>query len=299
MLFTDPTFLFVFLPVLLALYFLAAAWTTRSMPRGQGNASGANWMLLVGCLFFYADGGGTFTWLIVAATVFNYATARAIDRDLERRKRDRPAPISARPEVLLAVAVTGNVMLLGIFKTANPLTDNMSPLLTAVGARPLAVPALLAPLGLSFFACHAISYLVDVYRRDAVPQRNPVQAALYLLFFPLLIAGPIVRYGEMSAQLVERQVGMAAFAYGVRRFVIGLGKVFLIANTLAVPADAIFGMPASALGAGHAWLGVACFTLQIYFDLSGYADMAIGLGRMVGFRLPENFKRPYAADTLH
>lgn len=186
MLFTDPTFLFVFLPVLLALYFLAAAWTTRSLRSGTGNASGANWMLLVGCLIFYANGGGTFTWLIVAAIVFSYATARTIDRDLERRAREPSAPISARPEVLLAAAVTGNVMLLGIFKTANPLNDDMRPLLTALGERSLAVPALLAPLGLSFFACHAISYLVDVYRRDAVPHRNPVQAALYLLLIVMV-----------------------------------------------------------------------------------------------------------------
>jgi len=298
-LFTNPTFLVVFLPVLLAAYFLAMVRPASRMPSARGNVVGANWILLIGCLLVYVSGGGTFTWVIVASAVFNYAIARIIDLDLKRRERDTHAPITARAELLLAVAVTGNVMLLGIFKTANPLADEMSPVLTVLGTWPFAVPALLVPLGLSFFSCHAISYLVDIYRRDAVMYKNPVQAVLYLLFFPLLIAGPIVRYGEMSAQLVERQVSMAAFAYGVRRFAIGLGKVFLIAHTLAVPADTIFEMPAEVLEIGHAWFGLICFTLQIYFDLSGYTDMAIGLGRMVGFRLPENFRYPYTAGTVH
>ena len=296
--FTDLGFILRFLPILFALYFLSVSFASR-VGRGRRNFGGANMVLLAGSIVFYADAAGTFTWLIITAVVLNYGTAHAIARALRLNAGQPDAPVAATtrprgpagpvPEALLTFGVWGNVMLLGVSKYALP-----PPLLE----RFFAVPQLLVPLGLSFFMCHAISYLVDVYRRDAVLHKNPVQTALYLLFFPLLIAGPIVRYRDMSAQLVHRQVGMAAFAYGVRRFAIGLGKVWLISNTLAVAASAIFAQPAGDLSAASAWLGVACFSLQIYFDLSGYADMAIGLGRMFGFRISENFRWPYGADTL-
>ena len=310
MLFTDSTFLFLFLPTLLALYFLGVSLTTRDSRRDRSrNLSAANGVLLVGSAVSYAAGGGAYSWLIAAAISFNYGIARAIGRAQEARDPDPLTPsdeepphgsaTSTGPETLVAIAVIGNIALLGIFKYANPTSGIFDPTLPALNERPVAVPQLLAPLGLSFVTCHAISYLVDVNRREAVPYKNPVQTALYLLFFPLLIAGPIVRYRDLSAQFTHRRIGMAAFAYGVRRFAIGLGKTLLIANTLAVPSDAIFAMPANELSAAHAWLGITCFTLQIYFDLSGYADMAIGLGRMLGFRLPENFRWPYAADTVH
>ena len=284
MLFTDPTFLLIFLPVLLGLYFLGVSLTRGDAKSGSRDLTWPNWVLLAGGIVFYAYGAGAFTWVIVAAVAFNYGMAHTIDR--------------TREPVLLTIAVAGNVVLLGIFKYAMPIVMEIttpSPL----NGRGLTVPQLLVPLGLSVFALHAISYLMDVYRRDAVPHRNPAQAALYLLFFPVLIAGPIVRYRDLTRQIEHRLVGMAAFAYGVRRFVIGLGKTLLIANTLAVPADVIFALPASELATAHAWLGIICFTLQIYFDLSGYADMAIGISRMLGFRVPDNFHEPYVADTLH
>ena len=125
-----------------------------------------------------------------------------------------------------------------------------------------------------------------------------MHAALYLLLFPQLIAGPIIRYREIADQLARRVVSMDDFAVGVRRFVVGLGKKMLIANIVAVPADRIFALPAAELSPAHAWLGIVCYTLQIYFDFSGYSDMAIGLGRMFGFRFPENFRWPYVADTV-
>jgi alginate O-acetyltransferase complex protein AlgI len=160
------------------------------------------------------------------------------------------------------------------------------------------VPRVLLPIGISFFTFHAISYVVDVYRRDATAQKSPVHAALYLLLFPQLIAGPIIRYRDLADQLARRRVTLDDFAYGVRRFVIGLSKKVLIANLVAVPADRIFAMPLAELSAAHAWLGLVCYTLQIYFDFSGYSDMAIGLGRMFGFRFPENFRWPYVARTV-
>ena len=284
MLFTDPTFLLIFLPVLLGLYFLCVSLTPGRAKSGARDLTWPNWVLLAGGIVFYAYGAGAFAWVIVAAIAFNYGMAHAIDR--------------AREPVLLTIAVAGNVVLLGIFKYAMPIAMEV-PTLSPLNGRGLAVPQLLVPFGLSVFTLHAISYLIDVYRRDAVPHRHPAQAALYLLFFPVLIAGPILHYRDLTRQIEHRLVGMAAFAYGVRRFVIGLGKTVLIANTLAVPADMIFALPAAELATAHAWLGIICFTLQIYFDLSGYSDMAIGIGRMLGFRLPDNFRGPYVADTLH
>src|SRR6185436_7364721 len=176
--------------------------------------------------------------------------------------------------------------------------DNVNALLRMAGAQPIAVPRVLLPIGISFFTFHAISYVVDVHRRDAVAQKGPVEAALYLLLFPQLIAGPIIRYRDIAAQLGRRVVTSADFAYGVKRFVVGLGKKMLVANILAGPADAIFAMPASQLTAGHAWLGVTCYTLQIYFDFSGYSDMAIGLARLFGFRFLENFNYPYVSQSI-
>jgi alginate O-acetyltransferase complex protein AlgI len=166
------------------------------------------------------------------------------------------------------------------------------------GAQPIAVPRVLLPIGISFFTFHAISYVVDVHRRDATAQKSPVHAALYLLLFPQLIAGPIIRYRDIADQLARRLVTVDDFGYGVRRFIIGLAKKVLVANVVAGPADRIFAMPVAELSTGHAWLGLTCYTLQIYFDFSGYSDMAIGLGRMFGFRFPENFRWPYIAESV-
>jgi alginate O-acetyltransferase complex protein AlgI len=295
-LFTEPVFLFLFLPVLLALYF-APNVRLRLGPEASGtgaraareHASYANWLLLVASVVFYASGGGTFTWLMLGSIAFNYWMAIAIDRA-------RDAPTRARR--LLAAAVAVNLVVLGSFKYANFFADNVNTVFRAAGLPVLAVPRVLLPIGISFFTFHAISYVVDVYRRDASAQKSPVHAALYLLLFPQLIAGPIIRYRDIADQLARRRIGLDDFAYGVRRFVIGLGKKVLIANIVAGPADKIFAMPSGQLSAGHAWLAVVCYTLQIYFDFSGYSDMAIGLGRMFGFRFPENFRWPYVADTV-
>ena len=279
MLFTEPTFLFLFLPIVLALYFARLSrWHGR-----YGNA-----VLVIASILFYAKGGGAFTWLMLAAIAFNYAMAIAVDRSRANGHAGR----------LLAVAVGMNLLVLGIFKYTNFFADNINTLFLALQASPVVVPRVLLPIGISFFAFHAISYVVDVYRRDASAQKNPVHAALYLLLFPQLIAGPIIRYRDLADQLARRAVTLDDFACGMRRFVVGLAKKVLIANNLAVPADAIFGLPFDQLSAGHAWLGIVCYSLQIYFDFSGYSDMAIGLGRMFGFRFPENFRFPYVAESI-
>jgi len=273
LLFTEPTFLFLFLPVLLALYFITGS---------REHAAYGNWLLLVASVVFYATGGGSFTWLMLGSIAFNYWMAILVSRDGR----------------WLPFAIAVNLTVLGVFKYANFFADNINALLRMAGGQPIAVPRVLLPIGISFFTFHAISYVVDVHRHDATAQKSPVHAALYLLLFPQLIAGPIIRYRDIADQLARRLVTVGDFGYGVRRFIIGLAKKVLVANVVAGPADRIFAMPVAELSTGHAWLGLTCYTLQIYFDFSGYSDMAIGLGRMFGFRFPENFRWPYIADSV-
>jgi alginate O-acetyltransferase complex protein AlgI len=276
-LFTEPVFLFLFLPILLALY-AACRW----------HAGTANVLLLVASVIFYAKGGGRFTWLMLASMAFNYGMAILVDR----------ARGSGGAERVLAMAVAANLLVLGTFKYAGFVAENVNAVAAWMGRDAIAFPEIVLPIGISFYTFHAISYVVDVYRRDASAQKSPAQAALYLLLFPQLVAGPIVRYRDIADQLAARVLTLDGFALGVRRFVIGLGKKVLIANQIAEVADRVFAMPAAQLTPGHAWLGITCYTLQIYFDFSGYSDMALGLGGMFGFRFPENFRWPYVADTV-
>jgi alginate O-acetyltransferase complex protein AlgI len=274
-LFTEPVFLFIFLPVLLALH--VVPW--------PGYRNG---LLLAASVVFYARGAGEYTWFLAASILLNYWAAIVIDR-----YRDRPAG-----RRLLVLTVAANIAALGVFKYADFAVANLNASLQWLGASPMPLPGVALPIGISFFTFHAVSYVVDVYRRDAAAQKGPVQAALYLLLFPQLIAGPIIRYREIADQLARRRVTTDDMAAGVQRFVVGLGKKMLVANIVAVPVDRIFAMPADQLTAGHAWLAMTCYTVQIYFDFSGYSDMAIGLARMFGFRFPENFRYPYSARSI-
>ena len=279
MLFTEPTFLFLFLPVLLALYFAR-----------RPHAAYANWLLLAASIIFYAKGGGHFTWLVLASIAFNYWMALGVERAMVVSR--------ARARRIVGAAVAINLAVLGVLKYTNFVADNVAALLARDGTAPFALPNILLPIGISFFTFHAISYVVDVFRGNATAQQSPVHAALYMLLFPQLIAGPIIRYKDIADQLARRVVVLDDVARGVERFMIGLGKKVLIANTVAVPADTIFGLPAAQISLGHAWLAIVCYTLQIYFDFSGYSDMAVGLGRMFGFRFPENFRWPYIAQSV-
>jgi alginate O-acetyltransferase complex protein AlgI len=274
-LFTEPTFLFVFLPLVLGIYFVSP---------GQLR----NWILVVASVIFYARGAGNFTALVLGSIAFNYLAALAIAK--------RQGTTAARRVLIGTVAL--NLTVLGLFKYAGFAVGNLNTVMVSLGVQPFAVPEVLLPIGISFFTFHAISYVVDVYRQDATAQKRPLEAALYLLVFPQLIAGPIVRYRQIAAQLTSRVNTTSDFAYGVRRFVIGLSKKMLIANTLAGPADQIFAMAPAEVTAAHAWIAVVCYTLQIYFDFSGYSDMAVGLGRMFGFHFPENFAYPYIASSV-
>jgi alginate O-acetyltransferase complex protein AlgI len=273
--FASPLFLFAFLPIALALYHLA--------PRRMRNAT-----LLGLSLVFY--GWGEREWMIVmlASIAFNWLAALAVDRWRERQ--------NAR--WVLAVVVAVNIAALAYFKYAGFALANVNALLDAAGMRKLDAVEPHLPLGISFFTFHAISYVVDVYRRQSRALRNPLDTALYFALFPQLIAGPIIRYHYIEAQLRERAARLADVARGIERFVTGLAKKVLIANIAARCADQIFSLAPQNLGFGTAWVGVIAYTIQIYFDFSGYSDMAIGLGGMFGFRFPENFNYPYASRSV-
>ncbi len=275
MVFSSPIFLFLFLPITLGVYFV--------LPKRARNI----W-LLAASLVFYGWGEPKFLAVMLASIVCNFLLALWIARLADRR----------HARLVLALAVTVNIGLLVAFKYTDFIVQSLNAGLGALAVPPLTVPAIALPIGISFFTFHALSYVIDVYRGDARALRNPFDMGLYISLFSQLIAGPIIRYHDIAAQLQERSVTRSLFARGVRRFIVGLGKKVLIANTLAVSADLIFTIPGDQLTMGLAWLGVLCYALQIYFDFSGYSDMAIGLGLMFGFRFLENFNYPYISQSL-
>jgi alginate O-acetyltransferase complex protein AlgI len=274
MVFASPIFLFLFLPLVLAAYFV--------LPRRWGNG-----VLLCASLMFYAWGEGAMLLLVLLSVAFNWACGRKIDgADGPARRR------------WLALAIGGNLALLAVFKYANFVVANLNLLFGTFGWGAIALAAITLPLGISFFTFHSISYVIDLFRRNAGAQRRIDSFGLYILLFPQLIAGPIIRYKDIATQLAQRDRHCADFVEGVRRFIIGLGKKVLIANTLGGVADQVFSIAPHELNTPAAWLGIACYTLQIYFDFSGYSDMAIGLMRMFGFRVLENFNYPYIAQSI-
>lgn len=276
MLFSEPVFVFLFLPLLLLGYALT--------PRAARNT-----LLLLASLLFYAWGEGFFVLVMLGSIAFNYLVGLLLEAGRGRRR--------LRPLALL-LGVAGNLALLIVFKYAGFLVTNLNLLLAGLKLPALPVPALHLPIGISFFTFQAMSYVIDVYRNRIPVQKHPLRIALYIALFPQLIAGPIVRYQHIARQLTRRVVTRPGLAEGIRRFILGLGKKMLLANVLAVPVDKIFAIPAHQLTTSVAWLGVVCYALQIYFDFSGYSDMAIGLGRMFGFRFLENFRYPYLARTI-
>jgi alginate O-acetyltransferase complex protein AlgI len=273
MLFTEPTFLFLFLPVVLGIYFCL-------------KVSLRNAWLLVASLMFYYVGEQEWVLVMVGSIAFNYVMGLSFllfEREAWRR-------------MLLTVGVMGNLAPLAYFKYAGFAVSTLHDALGVTVAGGHLSPHL--PLGISFYTFHGLSYMIDVYRRTFRPLRKPEDFALYIVLFPQLIAGPIIRYSKIAAQFSERRVTSARFADGVRRFTLGLGKKMIIANTVAVRADQAFGCRPEELDASTAWIGAICYMVQIYFDFSGYTDMAIGLGKMFGFEFPENFNYPYAATSV-
>jgi len=276
MLFSSPIFIFLFLPVVLTVYLLLPHVKVRNI-----------WLLLMS-LVFYAWGEIGFIFLLLASTAMNYVLGLWVDRSQNITSR----------KLAVTAAVIVNIGLLAFFKYADFAVGTFNSLLDLAGIAPLKAPHLLLPIGISFFTFHALSYVIDIYRRKWKAAADPKDVALYIFFFPQMIAGPILRWSAIGPQLAERVVNFDKFAEGVRRFIGGLAKKVLIANTVAVPADQIFALPANELSSLLAWFGLLCYTLQIYFDFSGYSDMAIGMGKMFGFTFMENFNFPYVSESV-
>jgi alginate O-acetyltransferase complex protein AlgI len=275
MVFSAPLFLFLFLPAALAVHAI--------LPRSLRNL-----FLLAGSLWFYGWGELGYIVVLLGSITFNFFCGLLLERLRAPRARGWG----------ITLAVVGNLSLLGWFKYANFLVANLNVLLEHLHLGKVPLPHAHLPLGISFFTFHALSYVIDVYRKEVRALRSPIDFALYIAFFPQSIAGPIVRYHDLAGQLRERNITHDRWASGVSQFIFGLAKKMLIANTLAGPADAIFALPGAALTCGLAWLGAVCYTLQIYFDFSGYSDMAIGLARMFGFEFKANFDYPYRSRSI-
>jgi alginate O-acetyltransferase complex protein AlgI len=277
MLFTSCVFLFIFLPVVVGVYYLLL-----KIPFLR------NLWLTLASLFFYSWGEVEYCWVMFAIIVLNFLAAIVIEKQKGVRAQT----------VTLWCTGALNLLVLGVFKYAGFFADNANAILAGMKMPMLNIGPIHLPLGISFFIFHSLSYVIDVYRGTASAQKNPFNMALYISLFPQLIAGPIVRYHDICDQLTARQHKLDNFAGGLRRFVLGLAKKVLIANALAVPADKIFSLPQNELSAGVAWFGAICYTFQIYFDFSGYSDMAVGLAALFGFKLPENFNYPYIAKSM-
>jgi alginate O-acetyltransferase complex protein AlgI len=251
-----------------------------------------NGIVAVASLLFYTWGAGPYTFLLLSAIAVNYAAGLAIDAE---RHVERPA---IRRAVLYA-AVLWDLGILAVWKYAGFASQQIDALSSALGVGSTPVVELALPIGISFFTFHHISYVVDVYRHSRRAQKSPVQFVTYIAMFPQLVAGPIVRYHEISAQLADTRRNRADdFALGFPRFAWGLTKKVVIADSIAPIADAAFATSGGDMTTATAWMGALAYTLQLYFDFSGYSDMAIGLGLMIGFRLPENFDRPYSAASI-
>ncbi|WP_108513298.1 MBOAT family O-acyltransferase [Bradyrhizobium algeriense] len=271
MVFSSVTFLFYFLPLVL----ITVAFTR--------SASANNIVLLVFSIAFYVYGESDKVYIVLVVVVVSFLSGVAMQEASKFRRR-----------AALVAGIAINLTILGYYKYSGFVLTNLSEIVSL----PFIVSHVELPLGISFFVFHAISYVVDIHRKVAPAQRRFHVFTLYIIFFPQLIAGPIVRYHEIAEQFLTRRMSWQDFSIGASRFVIGLGKKTLIANPLAVPVDQIFGLQQSQLSFELAWLGAILYALQLYFDFSGYSDMAIGLARMFGFRFPENFNYPYVSQSI-
>jgi alginate O-acetyltransferase complex protein AlgI len=278
MVFSSVTFLFFFLPAVLIAYYI--------VPRRARNA-----LLVLASLVFYAWGAGWIVLVLIVSIGFNGLFGLGVERSME-------AGLRRRAQAILAVAIVMNVGLLAWFKYANFTVVTVNGLLGVAGGGALAWTDILLPIGISFYTFHSLSYLIDIYRGTARHLASPIDFALYITFFPQLVAGPIVRFHEIRDQLVRRTETIPTFASGVYRFCHGLGKKVLIADTIAPVADAAFATSTGELTTVAAALGVVAYAAQLYFDFSGYSDMALGLAMMFGIHLPENFARPYSSRSV-
>ncbi len=273
MVFSSSVFLFLFLPLVLLVHFV--------LPRGWRNA----WLLLMSLVFYGWEEPEVLPVMLLTIAV-TWAGSLALSGEGRHRR------------LWLGGVLAFDLGILVYHKYWSFLGDNLQALAASLDVAMPPFARVTLPVGISFFTFQAMSYAVDVFRGDTAVQKRPLPFAMYVALFPQLVAGPIVRYRDIARSVESRSIRLAGFASGVHRFIIGFAKKMLIANTAAVTADAIFGLETRNLTAATAWAGVMAYAVQIYFDFSGYSDMAIGLGRMLGFEFPENFRYPYAARSI-
>ena len=276
MIFSSHIFLLCFLPVFLAVYFLVP-------PKGR------NLVLLLASVVFYAWGAPDFILILLASTVANFYLVKAMHR----------AQRTAMKKLWCTLAILLSLGLLAYFKYANFFVDNANALLAALGLGAMGWTKVLLPIGISFFTFQSITYVIDTYRGITAPMRRLTDYMVYIIMFPQLIAGPIVRYTDIADQITARRcLRWEECLQGFYRFVIGLAKKVLIADVIGRTVDVVLAGDLAALDSGTAWITIAAYTMQLYFDFSGYSDMAIGLGRIMGFRFPENFDNPYTSASI-
>lgn len=279
MVFSSAIFIFAFLPFVVFMYFIVL----------QRHLFLQNIWLLIASIGFYAWGEPKFVIIMLVSILFNYGFARLIEKSGQQKG-------TKRKKFWLLLAIIFNIGVLVVFKYLNFVISNINHLFGDM----IAQTNIELPIGISFFTFQAMSYVIDVYRGEVKAQRNILYIALYISFFPQLVAGPIVRYKDINEQLQKREYSVSYFRDGVKKFIIGLGKKVLISNNLAVVADAAFWRVSDGyeISTAFAWLGIIAYMMQIYFDFDGYSQMAIGLGKMFGFRFMENFDYPYAAKSI-
>lgn len=274
MVFSSPIFIFIFLPIVIFLIAVAPRWIH-------------NTILLIVSLIFYSWGSLSQTPIFLFSILSNYCFGLLIDNSTGKKAK-----------LFVSLAIIINLLLLVYFKYFNFLFENFNSLISVVGHAPIVHTKVTLPIGISFFTFHALSYVIDVYRRKVTAQRNILDLALYISFFPQLIAGPIVRYIDVATQFKHRVLSFEKASAGLQRFIFGFAKKVIVANTMAYLADQVFALPTTQISGGLAWLGIIAYTLQIYFDFSGYSDMAIGLAKVFGFDFLENFNYPYSSKSI-
>ena len=275
MVFSSTVFLFIFLPIVLITHFLLAR-------------KYRNLFLLLASLFFYAWGEHVLVLIMMASICINYVAGNLISEFVKRDWK-------RQSKWMLFIGVTLNLLMLGYYKYIHFLMD----ILSQIGIKlNVDVSNVTLPIGISFFTFQGISYLIDVHRKTVEGEKSLINLGMYISLFPQLVAGPIVRYEDIIKEINNRKILTPLFKEGVIRFIGGFAKKILIANNVGLIADEIFAIAPNDLSTSLAWIGIVCYTLQIYYDFSGYSDMAIGLGKMLGFNFRENFEYPYIAKSI-
>lgn len=286
MVFSSVLFIFAFLPALMAIYFLVPKKFRRLR----------NGILLVFSLGFYAYGEPKYVVIMILSIFINYVFGYFVHAVKSKEAQHGFADYkpSFKLKFILWAAIVCNIGILMYFKYTNFFLQNISGML----GMEFTALKIIMPIGISFFTFQGLSYVLDIYMNKAKIQRNPLNVALYVSLFPQLIAGPIVRYETVAEEIVQRDENLTEAAEGIRRFILGLGKKMLIANSMGLIADTVFAIKTAEMATSLAWIGAIAYTFQIYFDFSGYSDMAIGLGKVFGFHFLENFNYPYISKSI-